>query len=104
MEPHPGGSRAETEAPAQGESRRQQLLPRPTATAPAADSTLVRSRLSNEPIDPSELLNCLCNSRTRRRPLRSRKALTVFQGLRNILKLQQLAGQFGEVHLCLQRS
>jgi hypothetical protein len=37
-----GGKRStvETEAPASGESRRQQRLPRPTATAPAADSTL----------------------------------------------------------------
>ena len=34
------GARVETEAPAIGESRRQQLLPRPKATAPAADSTL----------------------------------------------------------------
>jgi hypothetical protein len=34
------GATAETEAPATSESRRQQRLPQPTATAPAADSTL----------------------------------------------------------------
>ena len=55
-------------------------------------------------LDRSELVGCSRNPRTRFRPLRLRKTLTVFEGLRNVLKLQQLAGQFGEVHLCLQRS
>lgn len=42
--------------------------------------------------------------RTRFRPLRSCKTLTVLEGLRNVLKLKQLACQLGEVRLCFQRS
>ena len=44
------------------------------------------------------------SSRTRFRLLRSCTTLTVLECLRNVLKLQQLACQLGEVRLCLQGS
>src|SRR4051812_27380718 len=98
---------AETEAPAFGESRRQQLLPRPTATAPAADSTL-SARLPPERGRGGVLMGADASSceRTRSCGIRSHYDLTGAVDVRDstwLHKLLSSAGRVGKHAACQPR-